>query len=109
LGVMNGVAVGSGAGGGVGGMYRTTTRRFFGTHSTYAPMPSEITRTGTSKTPRYMIGGTSSGRVSPLMTTTGLSSVTETVAPLLLAVTVLPSGEAVTVAPICSNMLRSGT
>ena len=59
--------------------------------------------------PLTSIGGTSSGRVSPLTRTSAFPKVTETLAPLFVAVTVLPSGDAVTVAPIASNMLRSGT
>ena len=42
---------GASVGGGVAATYRTTTKRRSGTHCTYAPMPSEITRTGTSTTP----------------------------------------------------------
>src|ERR1700685_3629758 len=99
---------GVGVGGGVGGIYRTTTTCLSGTHWTYAPMPSEITRTGTSTWPWYMMGGTSSGRDSPLMTTSGLPTVTFTSAPGLLTSTVLLAASYDTVAPICSNIERSG-
>ena len=72
-------------------------------------MPSEITRTGTRICPCHMIGGTSSGRDSPLMTTSGLPTVTATEAPDFVAVTVWLAGSKETVAPICSNIERSGT
>src|SRR5579875_1977912 len=70
-----GVGGGGGGGGGEGGIYRNTTTFREGTHWTYAPIPSEITRTGTTITPLYISGGTSSGRLSPLMITSGFPTV----------------------------------
>ena len=80
---------GGGLGGGVAGTYRTTTTCLSGTHCTYAPIASDITRTGTSTTPWYTIGATSSGRDSPLMITSGLPTVTLTSAPDLESTAVL--------------------
>src|SRR5579884_925075 len=80
-----------------------------GTHCTYAPIPSEMTRTGTKISPRYIIGGTSSGRVSPLIVTSGRPSVTFTSLPGFVTSTVFVAGSYETVAPICSNIERSGT
>src|ERR1700738_4886104 len=98
-----GVAVGIATGGGVGGKYRTITMRRDGSHSTYAPSASEMTRTGTTSVPRYISGGTSSGRISPLIFTRALPSVTWTCEPPFVAVTVLVAWSNGTRGAICSN------
>src|SRR6516225_6797129 len=109
VGATVGTGVGGGVGTGVGGMYRTTVMRRSGTHWTYPPSASDMTRTGTSSTPLYIIGGTSSGRDSPLITASALPSVTCTDAPVFCAVTVLLFASNETEPPMSSNMLRNGT
>src|ERR1700677_5069782 len=95
VGVAVGATVGATVGAGCGGAgvcrgaERTTTTCLSGTHWTYAPRPSEMTRTGTTTAPRYISGGTSSGRVSPLISISGLPTVTFMSEPGLETSTVL--------------------
>ncbi len=67
-----------------------------------------MTRTGTTTEPLYIIGGTSSGRDSPLMITSGRPTVTFTSEPGFETSAVRVAGLYETVAPICSNIERSG-
>ncbi len=55
------------------------------------------------------MGGTSSGRDSPLTMTSGLPTVTLTSAPGFETVAIWLDGSNETAAPICSNIERNGT
>ncbi len=68
-----------------------------------------MTLTGTTTAPRYIIGGTSSGRSSPFTTTTGFPIVTLTSEPGFATSAVRLAASQLTVAPISSNIERNGT